>query len=120
MPGTRCFPRRQRLAAAKEISEVFDFNVKYHSAHFSILARPNGLDFSRIAIMAPKKIEKAAARRNYMRRVVREYFRTHILSGLGLDLVFKIKTSFNYPDHEIITRELDGIFKKLLKCPASL
>lgn len=118
MPGTYAFPRRSRLKTAHEISKVFDFNVKYHSAHFLVLARPNGLGFSRIAIMIPKKIAKSAPSRNYMRRVVREYARKHYSAIAALDLVFKSRKAFNYTDNGAILRELDGIFHKLPKCAA--
>lgn len=119
MPGAYAFPRRCRLNSAREISEVFDNNTKYHSAHFLILARPNGLGFTRIAIMVPKKIEKSSPRRNYMRRVAREYLRQHSSVSAGLDLIFKTKAAFNFSDRAAIFGELDNIFRKLPKCLAS-
>ncbi len=41
-----------------------------------IYAMPNGLSFSRLGLIVPKKIERGAVKRNRIKRQLRETFRT--------------------------------------------
>lgn len=54
------------------------------------MARPNGLGFSRLAVMAAKKNIRRAVARNYARRAVREIFRGQQQTG-GLDIVVRVR-----------------------------
>lgn len=120
MPHAHAFPRRCRLRSAAEISQVFDLvEARASSSHFNVWVKGNKLLFPRIVIMVPKRTAKVAPRRNYMRRVTREYLRQTRPSLGPVDIVMKIKTSFNSADYAAIMQELGGIFTKLQKCRAS-
>lgn len=63
-----------------------------HSRLFRILTRPNGLHYLRLALVAPRSIDKRSTARNRVRRRAREWIRTHhslLASSRDLVIVFK-------------------------------
>ena len=111
--------KRGHLRKADEISSVFDFKCRVSSAHFNALGKPNHLHFPRLAIMVAKKTDRLAARRNYMKRIVREYFRKNQTPIDGLDIVLRIIKPFVKQDFALINQEIATIFTKIHKCRAS-
>ena len=111
--------KRTHIRKADEISSVFDFKCRASSNHFIALAKPNTRDYPRLAIMVAKKTDRRAVRRNYMRRVFREYFRRNRLNIGQIDIVVRITKSFKKQDFADINQEIDVIFTKLQKCHAS-
>lgn len=118
-PGSLRYKARSHLRKADEISSVFDFRCKVASQHFVILGRPNGLNYPRLAVMVAKKTARLSVARNYMRRVVREYFRTHLCEFALLDIVVRIKKPFFRQDFSAISQEVSDIIGKLHKCQKS-
>lgn len=51
---------------------------------------PNSQEFSRIMVSVPKKNFKRAVRRNYLKRIIRESYRTQkdLLGGICADILF--------------------------------
>lgn len=66
--------------------------------------------------MVAKKTARLAVKRNYMRRVVREYFRTHLSDIALLDIVVRVKKPFIWQDFNAISQEISDIVGKLCKC----
>lgn len=110
--------KSEHLRKADEISSVFDFKCRVASAHFIALAKPNTLLLPRLAIMVAKKTDRLAVRRNYMRRVIREYFRKNKQNIATLDIVVRITKPFIKRDFIAINQEIAAIFLKLVKCHA--
>lgn len=108
--------KRGHLRKADEISSVFGFKCRVSSPHFIALGRPNGLAFPRLAIMVTKKTARLAVKRNYMRRVVREYFRTHLPEIAPQDIIVRITKPFIQQEFANIYQEIAVIFVKLRKC----
>ena len=117
--GERRYKSRSHLRKADEISSVFDFKCRVSSPHFVVLGRPNGLAFPRLAVMVAKKTARLAVKRNYMRRVVREYFRTHLGEIALLDIVVRVKKPFIRQDFSTISPEISDVVGKLRKCQKS-
>ena len=111
--------KRAHLRKADEISSVFDFKCRVSSTHFIVLGKPNSLEFPRLAILVAKKTDRLAVKRNYMRRVMREYFRKNSANLDALDVVVRIIKSFNRQEYVAINQETAAIFTKLVKCRAS-
>ena len=111
--------KRGHLRKADEISSVFDFKCRVSSTHFIALGKPNLLEFPRLAIMVAKRTERTAVRRNYMKRVLREYFRNRQVNLDTLDVVIRITKPFIKQDFAGINLEIATIFTKLQKCRAS-
>lgn len=68
--------------------------------------------------MVAKKTSRFAVRRNYMRRVMREFFRKNKLDIAPLDIVVGITKPFVKQDADKINQEIAMIFTKLVKCRA--
>lgn len=111
--------KRYHLRKADEISSVFDFKCRVSSEHFVALGKPNHLAFPRLAIMVAKKTNRLAVRRNYMRRIWREYFRKNLSNMDSLDIVVRITKSFKKQDYVVIAQEINHILNKLNKCHES-
>jgi ribonuclease P protein component len=73
-----------RLLRGEEFQRVFDGATRSGEPGLTVLARANGLDHPRLGLVVSRKCARAAARRNRIKRVSREAFRTlqHRLGGL--------------------------------------
>ena len=69
--------------------------------------------------MVAKKTARLAVTRNYMRRVVRDYFRTHLREIALLDIVVRVKKPFFRQDFSAISQEVSDVVGKLHKCQKS-
>ncbi len=61
---------------AKDFDAIFRFKHQARGNFVQIYARPNGLSFSRLGLIVPKKVECGAVKRNRIKRQLRETFRT--------------------------------------------
>ena len=61
----------------------------------------------------PKKVEKKAVSRNYMKRVINEIFKAEFPSNLYIDIVLRVKQIFTKEDFALIKLELNKLFSKI-------
>lgn len=74
---------------------------------------PNALGFSRLGIVVSKKTARRAVARNYMRRLVREWFRYHREEISGQDVVVRVNKPFGNTDFDQVQAELGRLFEKM-------
>lgn len=74
MDGAR-LNRRARLTRAADFEAVFADNIRCSGGGLVVLARPNGLGFSRLGLAISRRAIRRAVDRNRIKRVVRESFR---------------------------------------------
>lgn len=74
---------------------------------------PNALGYPRLGIVVGKKAVRRAVDRNYVKRVVREWFRRHREMLGDVDLVVQFKDSFGKRDYRRMAINLDAILKRL-------
>lgn len=74
---------------------------------------PNRLGFPRLGIVVSKKTARRAVARNYMRRVLREWFRLNREQFGGLDVVVKVQKAFVRDDFMLIQEELQRFMNRL-------
>lgn len=74
---------------------------------------PNRLGYPRLGIVVSKKTARRAVARNYMRRVLREWFRLNREQLGGLDLVVKVQKAFARDDFMLIQEELQRFMNRL-------
>ena len=63
--------------------------------------------------IVPKKIEKRAVKRNYIKRSISEIFQADFPSGLAVDIVLRVKKTFDKTEFFIIKDELKSLFLKI-------
>ena len=73
----------------------------------------NGGDVARLGMAVGKKTAQHAARRNYMRRVIRELFRRHKSELAGLDLVVCVRKAFTRGAWKELVAEFSAHAQKL-------
>jgi ribonuclease P protein component len=91
------FPTKCRLKTKGQFKIVFTKGKKVLSNWFAIFYYKNGLDYSRIGIVATKKNLPSAVMRNKFKRIVRESFRLAAKNRAeGVDIVvFAYKKAAN-------------------------
>ena len=81
--------RAERLRRTKDIEVLRSEGALTVDPHFTIRAKPNGLDIVRVAVASPRAVG-TAVRRNRARRRVREAIRTRLerrKGTAGVDLL---------------------------------
>ncbi len=109
------YTKEYRLKKADEFSSVFIFRKVRVGKWFKIHYKPNNLDFNRLGLIVSKKNNKKSNKRNYMKRIIRELFRTNQHDWYGVDIVVRINIGFNKDNYYDVRDEfikLTGVFKK--------
>lgn len=75
--------------------------------------QPNSLGYARFGIVASKKIARRAVARNYMRRVLREWFRLNREQLGTVDMVIRVQKPFTHVDFHHIQEELQRLLNRL-------
>lgn len=70
-------PRDARLTRPAEFRNVFQKPMASADRLFKVLARPNSCGRPRLGMAVSKQVDKRAAGRNRIKRVIRESFRRH-------------------------------------------
>lgn len=107
--------KRQRLTKADEFSSVFSLGRAVQGRHLQVFISPNVLDHARLGLVVSKRVARQAVKRNYMKRVIREYFRLHTNALSGIDMVVRVKRGFARQDKEAIAQELQKVWSRLGK-----
>lgn len=77
------FPRAARLTNPTDFKRVFDEPVVSADRCFKVLARPGTGEHCRLGMAVSRQVDKRAAGRNRIKRVVRESFRQLLLRQLA-------------------------------------
>jgi ribonuclease P protein component len=112
------FGKRFRLTKTDEYSSVFGFRRAIKSLHFLLHYRPRAAEedsTARLGIVVPKRLVKAAVRRNLIKRIGREQFRL-LRSGLpARDLVLRLNAKWHPLDRKALAAEIGELLLKLQK-----
>lgn len=108
------FTQAHRLQKADEFSSVFVFRKVRFGKYFKIHYKPTELNNSRLGFMVSKKIHKRANQRNYIKRAIREYFRTHQPQWNSHDIIVRVQKHFTPLQYAEIVAELDNLCSKFI------
>jgi ribonuclease P protein component len=109
------FPSRYKLKKTDEFSSVFSFRRRIFGDCLALHYQPNSLGHPRLGIVVGKKTARRAVARNYMRRVLREWFRLNRETLDGLDLVVRVQKSFGRAESGLVREELQRLLNRLQK-----
>jgi len=102
------YPRGLRLLTAAEFQQVFKHcEYKASDRLMTVLAVTNGLDHPRLGTAVSIKAAGNAVKRNLIKRLIRESFRQHQLSLVGLDLVVTVRHGLSTRSNPQILNILD-------------
>ena len=114
------FPSRCKLSKTDEFSSVFSFRRRIFGECLTAHYMPNTLGYPRLGIVVGRKIARRAVARNYIRRIVREWFRKNRSRLGGLDLVVRANRAIGRQDYPRVMEELDGVSGRLRRVAPSL
>jgi len=107
--GTFFFLKNERLLKRGEFVNLNRSGKRFHSRHFVVIIKKNGLGITRLGVTVTKKTGNAV-RRNRIKRLIREYFRLHKARfPQGCDVVVAAKKDAKELDFREIQRELGEI-----------
>ncbi|WP_018153146.1 ribonuclease P protein component [Leeia oryzae] len=107
------FPRCYRLTKTDEFSSVFGLRRSHHGHYFQLLYKQSTLAEPRLGVVVSKKISKAANKRNYAKRVCREFFRLHRSHFAGFDVIIRVKRQLERADGTKARQELMNLSRRL-------
>lgn len=111
------FSKTKRLKTPEDFRAVFNqpFPLRLKSHYFTILARPNQRENARLGVIVAKRVIKKATGRNLVRRLVKESFRLHQSTLVGLDIVVMLRGNLlEQQSHSFLFNGLSKQWKELV------
>lgn len=106
-------PARARLVRERDFKRAYSEGSRARASLLVVVARENGLPYSRAGLSVGRKIWKQAVRRNRVRRIFREAFRLSYADiPAGLDLVLIPAAPRLEPALDLTRKELVHLAKK--------
>ncbi|MDD4880550.1 MAG: ribonuclease P protein component [Gallionellaceae bacterium] len=91
--GLYAFGWDSKLRKTDDFSSVFRFKRVQRGTCLDIFSCQNGLPYSRLGLVVPKKILPRAVDRNRARRILREVFRLSQPRLASLDVIIRVKAA---------------------------
>jgi ribonuclease P protein component len=104
--------RRNRLRRASDVRRVYDEGKSWSHPLLVLIARPNGLGFSRVGVAASRRVGNAVAR-NRAKRLMREAAR-HLYPQLntGWDVMLVARTRIVGVKEPQVEKALKSLLKQ--------
>ncbi len=107
-------PKQAKLLKTDDFSSVFNLRKRIANTYLVIRFKPNNLNRPRLGLVVGKKTAKLAVHRNYMKRVLREFFRLSQHQLPSLDLVVQVQKKFQKTEFMQIKQEFEQLKQKLI------
>jgi len=107
------FTKKAKLIKTDEFSSVFNFRKRISARYLAVHYQPNDFGFARLGLVVGKKVAKRAVDRNYMRRVLREFFRIQQHEINPVNLVIRVQKKFEKEDFLQIKQEFESLIEKV-------
>jgi ribonuclease P protein component len=109
------FPPAARLRLPSEFTQVFRHGTRSSDACFVVLACRNDAGSARLGVAVAKKVIASAAKRNRVKRAVRESFRLNRGLLPDADVVVQARSGARQQDPAALRRSLDWHWQELIK-----
>ncbi|OSI10187.1 ribonuclease P protein component [Neisseria zoodegmatis] len=107
------FAKRYRLLKTDDFSSVFAFKKQRTASMLQVFFLPeNGLPHARLGLVVSKKNAKRAHERNYMKRVIREWFRCNKETLPPHDFVVRVRQRFDRSNAQEARQQLAYLIRK--------
>lgn len=104
------FSKKERLLNRTDFVNLNRSGRRYHTDHFLVILKHNGLGITRLGVTVSKKAGNAV-KRNRTKRLIREFFRLNkSYLPQGYDIVVAAKKDASYLDLRKTKEELTEIF----------
>ena len=101
------FGKAYRLLTTEEFSSVFALRKQRSRSFLAVLqSENNALGHARLGLVVGKKAAKRANKRNYMKRVIREWFRLHQQELPAKDFVVRVRVMFGRGQYHEVCQQL--------------
>ena len=101
------FGKAYRLLTTEEFSSVFALRKQRSRSFLVVLQSENNtLGHARLGLVVGKKAAKRANKRNYMKRVIREWFRLHQSALPAKDFVVRVRVMFEREQYHEVCKQL--------------
>ncbi|CAL4317650.1 ribonuclease P protein component [Buchnera aphidicola] len=105
------FKKKFRLLSSQQYKNVFKHSYIVKFKEIFIFSRKNNVKYSRLGISIAKKNIKKANKRNYFKRVIREFFRINKENFCKMDFVVNIKRQ-DIKSHKFFLKRLSFLWYK--------
>ena len=105
--------KQAKMIKTDDFSSVFNFRKRFSLKYLVMHYQPNSVQRARLGLVVGKKTAKLAVSRNYMRRVLREFFRLNQHDICHVDLIIRVQKKFDKLDFIQIKQEFDTLIHKL-------
>ena len=110
------FSRQVRLLSSDDFQKVFkQTSCRSVDQRLTVLARQNGLGHARLGLAISKRIIKTAVGRNRVKRLIRESFRQHQQSLMGLDIVVLSRNAAPQASNPELTSALQTHWQRIAR-----
>jgi ribonuclease P protein component len=113
MVQTYRLSKKAKMIKTDEFSSVFNFRKCISSQYLVMHYQPNALQRARLGLVVGKKTSKLAVSRNYMRRVLREFFRLNQHEVCHVDLIIRVQKKFGKVNFIQIKQDFHMLILKL-------
>lgn len=108
------FGKCYRLLKTDEYSSVFAYKKQKKQRYTQCFYAPSIGEYPRLGLVVGKKTAKRAHERNYMKRVIREWFRCRKDHLQPYDFVVRVIQKFDRVDRCAVIAELERIAERRL------
>ena len=109
------FARQNRILNGADFRRVFKARIKLVSGPLAIYLRSNDEGISRLGITVSKKVSKKAVERNRIKRLAREFFRTHPNMLDGFDIIVNAFPGCAQLNNQEVTKQLQSVWARAQK-----
>ncbi|VEJ22361.1 ribonuclease P protein component [Neisseria animaloris] len=107
------FSKQYRLLKTDDFSSVFALKNQRSRGLLQVLqSDDNGLNYPRIGLIVSKKTAKRAHDRNYMKRIIREWFRCNRDNLPPHDFIVRVRQPFSRETSAEARRQLAHLMQK--------
>ncbi len=115
--STNTFPRCVRLVHSTQYRRIFEHALRNSDQAFTMLARHNNLGHPRLGLAVSKKCAQKAARRQRIKRLIRESFRIWQPCLPAVDIVVVCRPVVDTMDNRQVFNSLESHWQRIcLKC----